>query len=268
MSSISNESSIPSLPEPVEFDSMDGVEAGLVQTLFQENQTLREQITRHTELMQLLTHQLATPLTALSGSIHLLSETDLDPEHRKEFLGVVEQQIGRLKHLLQDLMALRNAETEPLEAKPTHFTVQPLIAEVLEEFQAHPHTIVCQVPADLPHVWADRWQVSQVLVNLLSNAIKYSPNQESIEIGAAIEEPGWLQIWVKDQGLGIPASAQPHLFERFYRVKHRDRQDIEGTGLGLSLCKLLVENQGGQMEFASTHGEGSVFYFSLPVSKS
>jgi signal transduction histidine kinase len=265
MSSISNESSIPSLPEPLELDRVDSGEAGLVQTLFQENQSLREQIARHTELMQLLTHQLATPLTALSGSVHLLAETELNEAHRKEFLGVLEQQIGRLQNLLQDLMALRNVETEPLEAKPTRFRIGRVVDEVLEEFQSHAHPITCQISPDLPEVWADRWQVSQVLVNLLSNAIKYSPNQKPVEIGASLMAPGWLQIWVKDQGLGIPESAQPHLFERFFRVKHRDRQGIGGTGLGLSLCKLLVENQGGKMEFESTHGLGSVFYFSLPI---
>lgn len=266
MSSISNESSIPSIPEPVAIDSVDGAEAGLVQTLFQENQTLREQIARHTELMQLLTHQLATPLTALSGSVHLLAETELDAEHRKEFLGVVEQQIGRLQNLLQDLMALRNVETGSLEAKPTRFCLRQLVDEVVAEFQSHSHLITCQVALDLPDVWGDRWQVSQVLVNLLSNAIKYSPNQKPIEVGAKVVEPGWIQVWVKDQGLGIPEAAQPHLFERFYRVQHRDRQNINGTGLGLFLCKLLVENQGGHLGFESTHGQGSLFYFTLPVS--
>lgn len=266
MSSISNESSLPSMPEPVEIDPTDSVEAGLVQTLFQENQTLREQIARHTELMQLLTHQLATPLTALSGSVHLLAETELPAEHRKEFLGMVEQQIGRLQNLLQDLMALRNVETGLLKAKPSRFCVRPLVDEVIAEFQSHSYPIACQVAPDLPEVWGDRWQVSQVLVNLLSNAIKYSPNRELVEVGAELLEPGWIQVWVKDRGLGIPEAAQPHLFERFYRVKHRDRQNIEGTGLGLSLCKLLVENQGGQMGFESTHGKGSLFYFTLPVT--
>lgn len=265
MSSISNESSIPSMPSPVEINSADSTEAGLVQTLFQENQTLREQIARHTELMQLLTHQLATPLTALSGSVHLLAETELDAEHRQEFLGLVEQQIGRLQNLLQDLMALRNVETGPLEAKPTRFCLSKLVDEVVAGCQSHSHPIATHVATDLPEVWADRWQVSQVLVNLLSNAIKYSPNQNPVEVGAKLLESGWVQVWVKDRGLGIPAAAQPHLFERFYRVKHRDRQNIEGTGLGLSLCKLLVENQGGQMGFESTHGEGSVFYFTLPT---
>ncbi len=266
MSSFSNESSIPSMPEQVEVDLTEGTEAGLVQTLFQENQTLREQIARHTELMQLLTHQLATPLTALSGSVHLLAETELDAEHRQEFLGVVEQQISRLQNLLQDLMALRNAETGSLEAKPSRVCISQLVDEVVAGFQSHSHPIADRIAPSLPDVWADRWQVSQVLVNLLSNAIKYSPNREPIEIGAEVVAPGWIQVWVKDQGLGIPEAAQPHLFERFYRVKHRDRQNIEGTGLGLSLCKLLVENQGGQMGFESTHGEGSLFYFTLPIS--
>lgn len=124
-----------------------------------------------------------------------------------------------------------------------------------------------QFEPDLPQVWGDRWQLSQVLVNLLSNALKYSPNGALIEIGAAAHSPSWVNVWVRDHGLGIPATDQPHLFERFYRVQHRDRHTIKGTGLGLSLCKLLVENQGGQLYFESTHGEGSCFSFTVPSVK-
>jgi signal transduction histidine kinase len=124
------------------------------------------------------------------------------------------------------------------------------------------------IQADLPPVWGDRWQISQVLVNLLSNAIKYSPNGQPIEVGAALHPSNGVEIWVKDQGLGIPEADQPYLFERFYRVKHHDRQGIDGTGLGLSLCKLLVENQGGQLGFESTHGQGSRFHFTLPIAAS
>ncbi len=262
---MSNEGSIPSLPTvaAVSFDEV--ADAGLVQALFQENQVLREQISRHTHLMQLLTHQLATPLTSLSGSVHLLADADLDAEHRKEFLGVVEQQIRRLQTFLQDMMALRDLETGGLEVQPVSFCLSSLVQEVLVDFAPYP--MVLQFGDDVPEVWGDRWQISQILVNLISNAIKYSPNGQAIEVGAAPNQAGWVDVWVKDQGLGIPAADQPHLFERFYRVGHSDRQNIAGTGLGLSLCKLLVENYGGQMGFESTHGEGSRFYFTLPTAE-
>ncbi len=239
------------------------VEASLVQALL-EHQSLKEQIAQQTQLMQLLTHQLATPLTALGGSIPLLAEPDLGAEHRQEFLAVVQQQVRRLKHLLQDLMALRNLETGALATHAASFCLPSLVREVMADLRAT--QVTCVFNAALPFVWGDRWQVSQVLVNLLSNAIKYSPNDTPIEVGAVVHQSDWVKVWVRDRGLGIPAADQPHLFERFYRVQHRDRHNIKGTGLGLSLCKLLVENQGGQLRVASTHGEGSCFSFMLPTA--
>ena len=230
-----------------------------------ENQLLKEKIAAQTQLIYLLTHQLATPLTSLSGSVQLLAEPELEPEQRQEFVEMVQSQVQRLRHLLQDLGEIRNLETGHLETHAIGFCLPTLVEEVLESCASHPATL--QFNPQLPSAWGDRWQVSQVLVNLISNAIKYSPNGEPIEIGATSHTDGQLEIWVRDRGLGIPLEDQPHLFQRFYRVRHRDRQDIEGTGLGLSLCKLLVEKQGGQMGFESTHGQGSRFYFTLPTGR-
>lgn len=241
----------------------DSMDAHLIQALL-ENQSLKEQIAQQTQLMQLLTHQLATPLTALGGSVSLLAEPEIEAEHRQEFLAVVQQQVHRLRHLLQDLMALRNLETGALATHPTSLCLLSLAQEVVADFQTT--QVTCVFSPELPLVWGDRWQVSQVLVNLLSNAMKYSPNGSPIEVGAAVHQTGWVNVWVRDYGLGIPAADQPHLFERFYRVQHRDRHDIKGTGLGLSLCKLLVENQGGQLHVESTHGEGSCFSFTLSIA--
>jgi signal transduction histidine kinase len=264
MVSSTDESSIPALVPAVEPEWND-VDQDWVQ-VFQENQTLREHILHHAQLMQLLTHQLATPLTALNGAVQLLGEPSLASEQRQEFLEVIQQKLHSLTTLLHDLMALRNLETGKIATQPTSFCFQTLVAEVMAGFSPYP--VSYQFGAELPQVWGDRWQVSQVLVNFLSNAIKYSPQGQGIDLGAGVKQSGWVEIWVKDYGLGIPEADQPHLFNRFYRVKHGDRQNIEGTGLGLSLCKLLVENQGGQLGFESVHGSGSRFYFTLPIASS
>mgnify|MGYP002777091428 CR=1 FL=1 len=263
MFSAPNERSVPSLPSQTEAETLGSADPGLVQSLFQDNQILRAQIAHHHQLLQLLTHQLATPLTSLSGSVHLLAEPELQQNDRQEFLGMVQQQIGRLQDLLADLMALRDLETGKLETRRSQFAVVPLLQEVIADYPAQPFD--CEFEADLPLVWGDRWQIAQVLVNLISNAMKYSPPGRVIQLGAKRHQGGVVEVWVKDHGLGIPIADQPHLFERFYRVKHRDRENISGTGLGLSLCKMLVENQGGQIGFESAHGQGSRFYFTLPT---
>lgn len=262
-SAFNNESLFPR-SSSLDLSKVDRSDPELMQALV-ENQTLKEQIASQTQFMHLLTHQLATPLTSLSGSVDLLTEPALDTEHRQEFLNLVRQQVSRLQDLLADLTAIRSLETGALETHASGFSLVSLVEEVIDSF--HPYPISGDVGADLPLVWGDRWQVSQVLVNLLSNAIKYSPDGSPVEVGAHLLSSGWMEIWVKDYGLGIPEADRPHLFERFYRVRHCDRHHIQGTGLGLSLCKLLVENQGGQMDFESVHGKGSRFYFTLPTAQ-
>ncbi len=237
----------------------------LLEILLHEKQQLQNHVESQTEFIHLLLHQLATPLTSLQGSVHLLGEPSLSADQRQEFLDLVRQQVEHLQEMLQSLVALRSFESGVLVSQPIAFSVSHLAQEVTGLF--HHSATTYEFQSDLPEVWGDRWQVSQVLTNLVSNAIKYSPAQTAVVIGANLRSDGVVEVWVRDRGLGIPIEAQPHLFQRFYRVRHRDRANISGTGLGLSLCKLLVENQGGQIGFESTHGEGSRFFFTLPIAQ-
>lgn len=256
------------LPHPLAAASVGWMDADYLPNaelagVIQEHEQLKHQISVQSQFMQLLTHQLATPLTALSGSVCLLAEPDLTADQRQEFLAMVQQQVHRLQHLLNDIVALQSAESDQLDPRPACFSLSDLVTEVSQSFL--PHVLEHHLGHDLPPVLGDRWQISQVLVNLISNAVKYSPTHAPVEVGARQLPNDWIEIWVKDEGLGIPAVDQSRLFEPFFRVHHRDRQDIGGTGLGLSLCKLLVEKQGGTLSFTSVHGEGSRFYFTVPT---
>ncbi len=265
MAPIPNEDSIHPCYDYREYTSGHTAEGDLrqIQVLEQQTQILRRQIAAQTQLMHLLTHQVATPLTSLQGSVQLLNEPGLEPSQRQEFLAVVQQQVQRLQDLLQGLMALQDLETGALATHPTALSLPELVQEVAATLTIPSPTY--HFSPTLPAAWGDRWQVTQVLTNLISNAHKYSATATPVEVGACLQGRDWIEVWVRDYGLGVPEIDQPHLFERFYRVRHQDRKDIPGTGLGLALCKLLVENQGGQIGFESTHGEGSRFYFTLPV---
>lgn len=234
------------------------------ETLLRENQRLRHQIEANSQLMALLTHQLSTPLTSLQGWLDLLAEPNLDLSQRREFLSLVRQQVHHLHRLLTEVLALHYLDSESLGTHLESLRLAELLHEALELFPGAP--IQTALSEGLPPIWGDRWQIVQVLANLLSNALKYSPEASPVLVGAEPQGDRQLKIWVRDYGLGIPAADQPHLFRSFYRVQHPDRAQIAGTGLGLALCKLLVENQGGTVAFESTHGEGSVFSFTLPVS--
>ena len=259
-------SDVPATPEDGEAVlTHESLDSPLTQTFFEDKKLLQQQVEDQTQFIHLLLHQLATPLTSLQGSVHLLGEGCLSAEQRREFLDLVQQQVRHLQALLQSLVELRDLEAGILGARPIAFGLKNLVEEVKGTF--HGRLIVNHISAELPDLWGDRWQVSQILINLLSNAIKYSPIDAAIEIGATPKSEGLVEVWVHDHGLGIPTEAQAHLFERFYRVRHSDRSNISGTGLGLSLCKLLVENQGGHIGFESVHGKGSRFYFTLSIAQ-
>ena len=126
-------------------------------------------------------------------------------------------------------------------------------------------------PPALPLIWGDEERLRQVLNNLVSNAIKYSPDGGVIRIGAWFEERrsasdvGRVVLYVADEGIGIPKDEQPHIFESFYRVDSTLRRSTAGAGLGLFLCKAIVEAHGGEIWARSESGRGATFFVGLPV---
>jgi two-component system phosphate regulon sensor histidine kinase PhoR len=122
-----------------------------------------------------------------------------------------------------------------------------------------------QFSPQVDSVYCDAEAVHQILINLLDNAMKYTPDGGVITVGTRRKTPGWVEIFVQDTGMGIPAEDVPRLFERFYRVDKARSRELGGTGLGLAIVKHLVLAQGGEVRVESVLNEGSTFSFTLPV---
>jgi signal transduction histidine kinase len=218
------------------------------------------------EFIANVSHELRTPLALIKGYATTLSspQVALDEVQTNRFLENVSFAADRLGRMIDDLLWASRLETHQLHLEPKDFDLGQMIDQVLSWFQ--PHARGCRLVSDLPeeglHVWADPDRVEQVLVNLLTNAAKYSPPESTITIRSQLlQDPPRVVVHVCDEGIGIAAEHLPHLFDRFYLTEDSDK----GVGLGLPICKGLVEAMGGEIWVVSELGKGSTFSFTLPV---
>jgi signal transduction histidine kinase len=231
-------------------------------------QRLREFDRLKDEFIAVISHELRTPLTSVYGAALTLQRREVDEDMRGPLLAIVSDEAGRLARLLDSALSASrlHAHTERFEISPTDGVrmiwavadaVRPRLPTNLE--------LVLTTPSDVPPVAADPDKLRQVLVNLTENAIKYSPDGGTIEMGVESED-SVVRFAVRDEGIGIPLDAQPHIFERFHRVDPNMTRGVGGTGLGLYICRELVEHMGGRIWVTSREGEGSTFQFELPVA--
>ena len=229
----------------------------------QETERLR------TALLDSVTHELRTPLTSIRASVtSLLSQRGLSDEERNDMLTVIDEESDRLNHLIEQAveMAQLDAHKVHLEVKP-----QPVVAlvntAVDECREAHPaREIRVSLASTLPNVLADAEWIHKVLGNLLENAVKYSPASQPIFVSAD-RQGAMVAISVADRGAGIEPLEQEMIFDKFYRGQGQ-RERISGTGMGLAICRAIVDAHGGTIGVTSQQGHGSVFTFTLPVARS
>lgn len=224
-----------------------------------------------TDLISFVSHELKTPLTSLGLYGHLLKERlqRPDPGEALETALAVERQVARMKHMVEDFLNVSRIEAgRPLEMAWAAVTdVRALLDEVInvEGRATRDHHFVVNFPADLPSLWADRAKLEEVFINLVNNAIKYSPDGGQITV-LARSEGSLVTFAVRDQGLGIGPEEKNRLFQRYARATGEEgARRISGTGLGLFVCKALVEAHGGAIWVESQLGQGSVFYFTIPI---
>ncbi len=236
---------------------------------------------RRDEFIVSVSHELRTPLTAVFGFLELLRDyrERLDPAKQAQFLERALENCLELKHLINSMLDVLHtgAATHPMRLE--RLVVSECVREVLAQFDLdakQAHALTVQIPEDIT-VWADKLYFKQVLRNLLSNAFKYVPQQTSILLSATHRDDSsqtilstpQVCICVQDDGPGIPLAEQSKLFQKFKRLKRDLTGSVRGTGLGLFICKQLVELMEGHIwvESSGRAGEGSRFCFTLPENE-
>ena len=221
------------------------------------------------EFLGLVSHELRAPLAAIKGSAATLLEesADLDTAEMREFHRIIHEQVHHMRRLVGDLLDAGRIEAGTLSVAPEASEVAALVEEARNTFLSGEsrHAVVIDLPLDLPRVMADRRRIVQVLNNLFTNAARHSPESSPIRI-SAVREGVHVEVSISDEGRGIPPDVLPHLFRKYAGPTGSGKRAIAGSGLGLVICKGLVEAHGGRIRAESEGiGHGSRFTFTIPV---
>jgi signal transduction histidine kinase len=220
------------------------------------------------EFIAVISHELRTPLTSVYGAALTLQKHQVRDEMRESLLAIVSDEAARLARLLDDALSASrlDAKKERFEIAPTDGAeVARAAVDAARARLSAGHELELVIDPGLPLVAADADKLRQILVNLTENAIKYSPDGGGIEIELSRQD-SVVHFSVRDEGIGIPPDEQAHIFERFHRVDPNMTRGVGGTGLGLYICRELVEGMNGRMWVTSREGAGSTFSFELPVA--
>jgi len=189
-----------------------------------------------------------------------------DPATREEFLQAAEGQGNRLFRLIRNLLSSARLERGSLPSASVPLEVARLAQDARASFPLESDRIHLAVAPDLPPLATDPDRMNEVLTNLIDNALKYSPDGGRVELGARAQGE-FVQLWVRDDGIGIDDAEVEHIFERFYQVDQSATRRFGGVGLGLYLVKELVGDLGGTVDVRSAPGRGSTFTVSLPMAR-
>lgn len=255
----------------------DGKVAGAV-VVFRDVTHEREVDRMKSEFVSVASHQLRTPLTAIrwyledlqSGEVGQLSDA------QKDNVTQAEQSTARMIRLVNDLLDVSRLESGRLAIRPQSTDVGALLADVVQENTGVAKEKRCELTLELPKtslqpIHIDPVLIRQVAMNLVSNAIKYSyPTTKEPKVHVKLSQDGehYYRVEVDDNGMGISEKAQERIFQRFFRADEAVKQQTEGSGLGLYIAKLIIEESGGMISFSSTPGKGTRFWFLLPISGS
>ena len=223
------------------------------------------------ELFSVITHEMRTPISTISSTLSFLGQAQLGelPSRLQTSLSMIERNAERLLRLIDDLLESRRIESGRLTLQKCPVDLVLNVRDTLAQLRDYAQQSDVQLDFTPPQepfwVHADPMRLQQIGANLISNATKFSPRGGTVRVGITQTAPGKVRVCVSDDGPGIPADFQPHVFEKFARGPARPNRPIASTGLGLSIVKALVEAHGGSVGFESVEGQGTTFHVELPT---
>ncbi len=239
------------------------------------NSSLYEEIHRindaKSQFISLVAHELRVPMTSIKGYADLMSKGLAGPlnDQQQNFMGVILRNLDRMSVLIRDLSDINRIESGNMQFElgrfDLHLVIKDVIGSLREAMASRQQTYTTEFAPQLPDVFADRTRIGQVLTNLISNAHKYTPDGGHITVQTIVQD-GFVRVDVADTGIGIREEEQEKLFSQFFRSEDSAVRTQVGWGLGLSIVKMMVEAQGGQISFESQYGQGSTFRFTIPVA--
>jgi signal transduction histidine kinase len=246
-----------------------GEQVGGVVVVLRDITAQKELERMKSNFLSVVSHELKTPLHSIKGfvDIILMGKTGPVTDLQRDFLGTVQEQTGHLQRLIEDLLEFSRLESGQVRLRPVLMQPAELVMTVVEKLEPLAHKkglfVTCQLPEGLAEIEADVVRLEQVLTNLVENAIKFTPD------GGRVQVRGWdrgatVEIAVIDSGIGVPAEERERVFERFYQVDSSARRRYKGTGLGLTICKHIVSQHGGQIWVQDAEGGGSQFHVVIP----
>ena len=227
----------------------------------------REQEEQRSTFISVISHELQTPIAIIKGYASTLARPDavLEQETLRSRLQAIEEEADRLNKLVSNLLYASRIQAGGLHMDIASLDLASLVHKVAHRLRVKSPgvTVRLELPANLPTVMADRDRIEEVLQNLLDNALKYSPKRRVVTVSCHSTSDEVI-VSVSDQGMGIALRDQEQIFDRFHRVDNSSTRSTQGAGLGLYICRAIVEAHGGSIWVESVLHQGSTFSFSLP----
>jgi signal transduction histidine kinase len=246
-------------------------------TIMQSFEKLAETNRLKSEFVSIVSHQIRSPLTNLKWIVELLMSGILGKidDKQTEYFKILKENLERMQELVSELLTVSRIEATKLVFKREEFSLENLVKDLVAEFKPISKSsnvkLEFDVSKNLPKIYSDPFQILQVVENLLYNAIRYtnfstSDKSEGRVSVRLFKRGGSVICEVADNGIGIPAKDQKYIFQKFFRADNVRHYQTNGSGLGLYICKNIIERSKGKIGFTSEEGKGTTFWFQLPIN--